>query len=182
MQYFIGIVPPEDYKTNIIEFQKKWNGHWITEVVEPHITVKAQGGLTPDQEWLSKVEEVCKEFQPFTVSVGKPMFFGEDILYLNASSIELIQLHQSLVHRISPSAELIKKYFELDDFTPHMTLGKTYFGLSNRELKDMAKLSDEELSPYPTYEVDFIRIYQEVEPMKYIKYLDIPLSRSCVTN
>ncbi len=177
MQYFIGIMPPEEYKTKIVEFQQQWKGLWITDVVEPHITIKAQGGLTPDQEWLSKVQEICTDFQEFTISVGKPMFFGEDILYLSASSKELYQLHHRLVHRISPSDELIKKYFELEDYIPHMTLGKTYFGLSQQRLKDMAKLAEDELSPYPTFKVEFIRIYQEVEPMKYVKYLDIPLSR-----
>lgn len=177
MQYFIGIVPSDEYKKKIIEFQQKWVNHFITDVVEPHITLKAQGGLTPDKEWISKVKKVCNNFSSFNISVSKPMFFGEDILYLSATSKELYKLHNCIVEEISPSDDLIKKYFELDDFTPHMTLGKTYFGLSKQELKDMAQLAEEELSPYPSIEVNFIRIYQEIEPLKYIKYFDIPLNK-----
>jgi len=177
LQYFIGIVPLDDYKNKIIEFQKKWKNHWITDAVEPHITVKAQGGLTQDEEWITKVKEVCKDFHSFKVSVNKPMFFGEDILYLSVTSAELYELHKNIVREIAPSVELINKYFELYDFTPHMTLGKTYYGMSKQELKDMAKLAEKELSPYPIFEVDFIRIYREVEPQKYEKYLDIPLKK-----
>jgi 2'-5' RNA ligase len=175
LQYFIGIVPSDEYKKKIIEFQQKWANHLIAAAVEPHITLKAQGGLTPDKGWISKVKNVCKNFHPFNISVSKPMLFGEDILYLSASSEELDKLHNSIVQVISPSDDLIKKYFELDNFTPHMTLGKTFYGLSKQELKDMAKLAEVELSPYPIFEVNFIRIYQEVELGRYTTYLDIPL-------
>lgn len=175
MQYFIGVVPQDDYKKRLIEFQQKWANNRISDVVEQHITLKAQGGLTPDEEWVSKVKAVCKEYRPFLISLSKPQFFGEDILYLGASSEELYKLHNRIVQVISPSGDLIRKYFELDDFTPHMTLGKTAYGLTSQDLKDMARLAEEELCPYPTFEVNFIRIYQEVEAGKYRGYLDIPL-------
>lgn len=175
MQYFIGIVPTDEYKERIIDFQKKWSNNRITEVVEPHITLKSQGGLTPDKEWIRIVESICKNFNSFSVTISKPMFFGDDILYLSALSEALNVLHKNIVQGISPSEDLIKKYFELDDFAPHITLGKTYYGLSNNELKDMAKLAEEELTPYPTLEVNFIRIYQEDEPGIYKTYLDIPM-------
>lgn len=177
MQYFIGIVPPEEYRNRIIEFQNNWGNHWISEAVEPHITLKAQGGLTPDKDWIAKVKDVCKDFNSFSISVDKPMFFGEDVLYLSAKSNELYDLHQNIVRQISPSDELIKKYFEMDDFTPHMTLGKTFYGLSKEELKKMDRLAEEELKPYPTFEVDFIRVYQEIKSQIYVKYLDIPLKK-----
>lgn len=80
MHFFIGIVPSNDYKMKIIKFQQKWKDNTIIETVEPHITLKAQGGLTPDKKWLGKVKEICDGFQPFPVSLDEPMFFGEDIL------------------------------------------------------------------------------------------------------
>ncbi|MEN2766282.1 hypothetical protein [Ornithinibacillus xuwenensis] len=46
MQYFIGIVPSEEYSMKIIAFRNKWTNNSIHDVVEPHITLKAQGGLT----------------------------------------------------------------------------------------------------------------------------------------
>ncbi len=102
------------------------------------------------------------------------MFFGEDILYLSASSNNLLELHSKIVNAVAPSQELIESYFELDNFVPHMTLGKTSYGLTKQELKDMAKSVEEELIPYPILNVNFVRVYQEIEPNKYIKYEDIP--------
>ncbi|WP_404451799.1 2'-5' RNA ligase family protein [Virgibacillus necropolis] len=176
MQFFIGIVPPDEYKMKLIDFQYKWRGNRITDVVEPHITLKAQGGLTTDEKWQSKVKGVCDNFPSFQLTLDKPMFFGDDILYLSATSNELYKLHKSIVREISPSNDLIKKYFELDDFVPHMTLGKTNYGLSKKELREMEKLAEKELSPFPTFEVRFLRVYQEIETNKYIKYIDIPLN------
>lgn len=117
MQYFIGIVPSDEYKQKVIAFQQKWKNHKITDVVEPHITVKAQGGLTPDKEWIRKVKKVCNHFSPFNITVSKPVFFGEDILYLSVNSKELYELHNNIVEEISPSDDLIKKYFERADYT-----------------------------------------------------------------
>ena len=57
-----------------------------------------------------------------------------------------------------------------------MTLGKTFYDLSKQELRDMAKLAEVELSPYPTFEVKFVRVYQEGVKGRYLPYLDIPLS------
>ncbi|SEQ37080.1 hypothetical protein SAMN05216232_2197 [Virgibacillus subterraneus] len=57
-----------------------------------------------------------------------------------------------------------------------MTLGKTNHGLSQKELRNMKRTAITELSPFRTLEVRFVRVYQEIEPNKYIKYLDIPLN------
>ncbi|WP_017381864.1 2'-5' RNA ligase family protein [Paenisporosarcina sp. TG-14] len=176
MRFFIGIVPSDEYKKRLLDFHHKWKNNRITDVVEPHITLKAQGGLTTDEKWLSKVKEVCNNFNSFQITLEKPMFFGEDILYLSATSNELYKLHKSIVRVISPSNDLIKKFFELDDFVPHMTLGKINYGLSNKELREMGNLAEKELIPFPTFEVRFVRVYQEIEPNKYRKFLDIPLN------
>lgn len=175
IQYFIGIVPPEKYKNQIVNLQQNWKHHKIIDAVEPHLTLKSQGGLTPDKKWISKVKNVCDNFLPFDVSINTPKYFGEDILYLSAESAELFNFHTELVHAISPSEDLIKKYFELEDFTPHITLGKTFYGLSKKELIGMEKMAKENLTPYPTFKVEFIRIYQEGAPGKYIPYLDVQL-------
>lgn len=175
LKYFIGIVPMDEYKSRVSAFRSKWEKNYIDGVVEPHITLKAQGGLTQDLTWLSKVKKVCSETNPFQLKLGKPMFFGEDILYLSASSSHLNELHNNIVNAVAPSQELIDKYFELDNFVPHMTLGKTTYGLSKQELRDMAKLAEEEISPYPILNVNSVRVYQEIETYKYVKYEDISL-------
>ena len=111
------------------------------------------------------------------------MYFGDNILYLSVNSNNLHNLHQKIVQEISPSEALIKGYFELDAFVPHLTLGKEKYGgnistgLSKKELKDMEELVDKELTPYPNFEVSFIRIYElNIEKQRYDKYLDISLS------
>jgi 2'-5' RNA ligase len=176
LQYFIGVVPPESYKKKVELFRSRWENHRINKAVEPHITLKAQGGLTPDEEWITKVKEVCESFPTFDMTIGKPKFFIDNILYLSIEAEQLSVLHEKIVRAINPSSKLIKQYFELDDFVPHMSLGKTFYGMSKQELIDMAQLAEEELTPYPTFKVDYIRIYREVEPQLYEEYMDIPLS------
>ncbi|MET3195235.1 2'-5' RNA ligase family protein [Bacillus sp. OAE603] len=175
MQYFIGIVAPDEYMERTINFQKQWGNNSLTDVVEPHITIKAQGGLTPDKGWVSLVEKVCEEFPSFEVSLKKHNFFGDSVLFLSVESTEIHKLHNKIVKAVSPSEELINKYLELGDYVPHLTLGQTNFGLTSEELKEMAKKAEHELTPYPTFKVDFLRVYQEIETNKYVKYLDIPL-------
>ncbi|GGI13936.1 2'-5' RNA ligase family protein [Gottfriedia solisilvae] len=175
MQYFIGIVPPEDIKKRILKFQQQWGNNDLFNVVEPHITVKAQGGLTSDKDWLTKVKIVSKSFSSFHVSLNEPKYFGESVLYLSVDSENIDELHREIVNVVAPEHNLIKKYMELEDYVPHLTLGQTNFGLTSKELKDIGDNAVRELSPYPTFEVNFIRVYQEVEANKYIKHLDIPL-------
>ncbi|MCM3737069.1 2'-5' RNA ligase family protein [Bacillus cytotoxicus] len=177
MQYFIGIVPSDEYKEKIFKVQQRLENNLLVDVVEPHITVKAQGGLTADLEWIEKLKKICANFPVFNISLNQPMFFGESVLFLSVTSEKIFELHQKIVKAISPDSELIKKYMELDNYVPHLTMGQTAFGLSSKDLKVMAKIIEKELSPYPTFEVSFIRIYQEKETNKYVKYLDIPLKR-----
>ena len=177
MQYFIGIVPPDEYKKKIIKVQQRWDNNLLIDVVEPHITVKAQGGLTADLEWIEKLKKVCASFSVFNISLNQPKFFGENLLKQSTTPETIFKKKKKIVNAISPDNELIKKYMELDNYVPHLTMGQTHWGLSSKELKNMAKITEKELSPYPTFEVNFIRIYQEKETNRYIKHLDIPLKK-----
>lgn len=172
-QYFIAITPPTDYLKKVEHFQRKWLDFLLAE---PHVTLKAQGGLTSDKEWIKKVENVCKEIQPFELSLAQPNYFGDNILYLSVVSEQLYPLHEAIVHAISPSNDLIKQYFELDDFVAHLTLGKEQSGLSKQELTHMALSAEKELTPYPTFRVQSIRIYElHSKSTRYEPILDIPL-------
>ena len=113
VQYFIGIVAPDDYTARIEQFQRRWMRKLG---VEPHITLKAQGGLTPDQTWIAKVQRECVGVKPFRVTIGQPKYFGDSILYLSVYSAALSDLHEKIVHSIAPSEDLIKQYFELDAY------------------------------------------------------------------
>ena len=97
VEYFIGIVPPEEYLLRIKQFQSRWI-HKLG--VEPHITLKAQGGLNSDKKWIDKVQRVCDNFKPFQVSINRPKYFGDNILYLSINSSNLHDLHQKIVQEV----------------------------------------------------------------------------------
>lgn len=174
MQYFIGISPPRNFANEVSRFRKKWPDNWIDEIVEPHITLKAQGGLATDESWIEDVRKACKETERFEVIIGRTAFLGEEILYLQVESQGLKKLHERLVAVVEPTDEMIAQYFELDRFVPHLTLAKTSYGLSVRQLKEMAQLANEELE-ICRFKVESIRIYQENGSGAYRKYMDIPL-------
>ncbi|MCA1054066.1 2'-5' RNA ligase family protein [Rossellomorea aquimaris] len=175
--YFIGIVPPQRELDHIEQFQSRWIPR---SGVEPHITLKAQGGLASDLAWLDKIKKVCSDFKPFRLSLDKPKYFGDNILYLSVNSADIHQLHQKIVQAVAPSEDSIQQYFELDAFVPHLTLGKEAYGgsissgLTKSELREMEKAAEVELTPYPEFDVNFIRVYElNIEEQRYIKYLDI---------
>lgn len=178
MQYFIGIVPPEKELSKLKEFRNQWAANRIDDMVEPHITLKAQGGLTEDESWLEAVKQAAAEFPAFQIQLGEPRFFGEDILYLSMDSPELEQLHRVLVEAVGITPEHIEQYFEMDQFLPHMTLAKTAYGMSRDELGEMAEAATLELAPNPAFSVESIRVYRKSASQDgYVKYLDIPLKK-----
>jgi 2'-5' RNA ligase len=172
-QYFIGITPPSDYQKKVEHFQHEWLG---SPIVEPHITLKAQGGLTSDKEWIKKVKTVCKSIHPFTITLAKPNYFGDNILYLSVLSEKLYPVHEAIVKAISPSEDLIQQYFELENFVAHLTLGKEQYGLTKEALNDMALTAEKELTPYPTFLVKSIRVYElRSDSNRYEPLIEIPL-------
>lgn len=171
--YFIGIVPPEKELEKIEEFRAGWLKMMTSE---SHVTLKAQPGLTSDERWIDQVKDLCRTVQPFSVSLGPPSFFNEDILYLSVQSEPLVSLHKQLVHLLTPSQALSNQYFELDDFVPHLTLAKQQYGFSKKELTEMEKAAKKSLTPYPTFQATFIRIYRLAQgQQRYERYVDIKL-------
>lgn len=173
MEFFIGIAPPKEISERITEFQKKF---LYKEVVEPHITIKTQSGLTQDKLWIEKIESYLKEQKVFTVKLGEPQWFRDEVLFLSVQSENIHKIHYDLIEIINPSPELRKKYFEDQKYTPHLTLGEIRYGLSKDELLSMETVSKQELENTPDFEVSFARIYIKLPNSdKYNKFLDIPL-------
>ncbi|ETT63052.1 hypothetical protein C173_22192 [Paenibacillus sp. FSL R7-277] len=175
MQYFIGIVPPQKFTVRIIQFQNRWSNNRLQQVVEPHITVKAQGGLYPDLEWLQYVKKVCSSCSPFELSLTAPICIGDSVIGLGVRSQHLSELHTRIVKAVSPPPELIARYFELDSYLPHLTLGQTWWGLNAAELVEMQELARTELTPFPTWTATHLRVYTEIQPDRYVPYEDIAL-------
>jgi 2'-5' RNA ligase len=176
MQYFIGIVPPDEYLERVVAFQKRWLSNGLPNVVEPHVTVKAQSGLTLDMAWLGKVKVIRSSFSKFQLALSEPALFGNQVIFLSVQSNELLELHKKLVNVVTPSKELMQRYVELDLFTPHLTLGQTYWGMKESEILEMKSEAGDVLAPFPTFTVSYVRVYKEVQPNKYQLYEDIKLA------
>ena len=158
----------------IVAFRDRWSSNDLNDVVEPHITVKAQGGLHADLQWLEKVRQTCSSVQTFPLTLSVPGSFGSEVLFLSVETGKVIDLHRRLVNVISPSQELVDGYFEMDKYHPHLTLGQTFWGMNGTEIHEMEQLAMNILAPYPTFTVHFVRVYKEVEPNRYVPFVDIP--------
>jgi 2'-5' RNA ligase len=178
VQYFLGIVPPSAFLERLQRFDQQWSTSTLRALVDPHITVKAQGGLTPDLAWLKTVEAVCAGTKPFEVQLGAPDMFGDRVLFLSVASPGTYALHRWLVKAVQPSAADIERYMEAEDiWHAHLTLGIQGFGLTAEELLQMKETAAQELAPFPSFTVEFIRVYRlsEAPCARYEKLIDLPL-------
>lgn len=172
MPYFIAVMPPTDYAGRITEFASRWGYHpdW-----PPHITIKAQGGLTEDRAWLDAVAKACCSFQPFPVSLAEPAMFGESVLFLQVQSRAIGELHKTLVDTVNPTLEERARYFEDERFLPHLTLGQVEQELTKEQLAEMREYVAVDLTPYATFMVDKLRVFQLDVKGVYQPLLDLPL-------
>lgn len=77
----------------------------------------------------------------YQLSLSEPGTFGSAVTFLSVEMSNIIDLHRRLVHAISPSQELLDRYFEMDKYHPHLTLGQTYWGLNETEIEEMKLLA-----------------------------------------
>lgn len=169
MDCFLGIVPPEPYMGKLRAFKKDSHS-------EPHITLKAPlDWMEIEQKW-DAVKKVCESFPRFSVALGKPDFFGHHVLYLSVRSGEIHRLHRQLVEVLPTPSHLKGRYFELENYVPHLTLAQTSYGFSWEDLQQVERESEERLTPYPTFEASFVRIYRkDKKGDPYEPYMDVPL-------
>jgi 2'-5' RNA ligase len=173
MWFFIGITPPDDLKGRITRFQ---GGFSYTKVVEPHITIKTQSGLTADQAWLKPVETYLRQQPPFYVQLGVPQWFSDDVLYLSVRSEGAHKVRDGLLDLINPDAKLRHKYYEDQPYVPHLTLAEIRYGFSRDDIHPMEAKAKRELVNLPAFEVTFARVYQQPDlHTPYTTLLDIPL-------
>lgn len=156
MEYGIAIIPPSNISCEISTIQNLFGNNGI----EPHITVKAQGGLTPDLDWLKEIRRIASSFQPFKVTLSQAETFGNDVVYISVISLELIQLHNEIISRISPPQNIIEQYYEGDQFTPHLTLGMVRNGFDYNDFPEMKNMTDKFAKDGVSFTADFLRVYQ----------------------
>jgi len=172
MQFFIGLVPPANWMEQVMALRSRYG---LVNITEPHITVKAQPGLTPDLAWMKQVEAVCAELQPFTVQLGAPAWFGTDVLYLRVQGADVERLHRLLVAAVAPDPDDSERYQELDRYVPHLTLAQTAHGATAEQLAQMQQEAQASFSSPPAFDVQFLRVYRKTPgDTGYVKALDIP--------
>lgn len=174
MRYLIGVVPPEEIMEKITNFQKSFPMNRVPFFIEPHITVKAQGGLTEDLAWLGGVESAIAEFSPLTIRFDGIGQFGQNVLFRRVVSDNIAALRDVLISVVNPNPEEREKYFEDVSYEPHLTLGQIELGMTVEEIARMKPLAEREFSSPEDFTTGFLRIYSQEQPgQSYKKFSDI---------
>ncbi len=174
VEYFIAITPSKEYGEIITRFQRSWPNNALPDFVEPHITVKSQAGLNEDEYWIDSIKTICRNFAMFNLSLKGVKSFGKSVVYLGVESDRIHVLHRKIVEAISPNPENSRRYYELDLYEPHLTLGSKEFGMSEVELSEMKKLANNRLHDFQPFIVKSLKIYKLSET-KYQKIHEIDL-------
>ncbi len=177
MEYFIAIVPPKKYGETITQFQRRWSDNTMPDFVEPHITVKSQAGLNEDEYWIDSIKTICSNFPVFNLSLKGVKSFGKSVVYLGVESDRINVLHRKIVEAISPNPENSRRYYELDLYEPHLTLGSKEYGMSEIELLEMKESASNCFLKFQPFIVDSLRIYKLLEN-KYRTIQEIALEQT----
>ena len=177
VEYFIAITPTKEYGEIITQFQRRWPNNALADFVEPHITVKSQAGLNEDEYWIDSIKKICSNFAMFNLSLKGVKSFGKSVVYLGVESNMINALHRKIVEAISPSPENSRRFYELDLYEPHLTLGSKEFGMSEVELSEMKKLANDRLHDFQSFIVNSLKIYKLFEN-KYHKIHEIGLKQT----
>jgi 2'-5' RNA ligase len=167
MRFFVAVTPPPDLQTRVSEA-------FPGLVVEPHITVKAQGGLDRESRdvWLPKIATVARRTNPVEVTLGGPGMFGDSVLYLSVESAGLAALHAAIMQELEVSEAAARTYFEGDAWVPHLTL-KQGARISPSEFDDTAK----RLLRNPTFVCRSLVLFGE-QDQGYGREKELPLGPS----
>lgn len=170
MLRFLGLVPPPALALQVTTWRQAL-GHQMTS--EPHVTVKAQPGLTPDLEWLPRVEAACRAFPHFPVTLSGVRTFADQVIYLAVEAPAIEDLHLALL-AAAPSPE--PSPFEgRGAYVPHLTLAMADGPLPFHEALIQARQTF--IHPV-TFEVSFVRLYGQSAPGEpYAAERDLPLGR-----
>jgi 2'-5' RNA ligase len=134
LQYFFALTPP-------LEIQEKIAEAFPGPGVEPHITVKAQGGLRVDTKnlWLPRITHLARRTEAIEIELGPMRTFGESVLYISVRSVGLKKFHDELVRVVGVTAAEAATYYEGKEWVPHLTL-RQGVGLQVDDFEDEARM------------------------------------------
>ncbi|QFP77844.1 2'-5' RNA ligase family protein [Deinococcus sp. AJ005] len=100
--YLLAALPPPELAARIQTFRA---AHQLRDAAAvPHITVKARSGLLPELDWQANLREVVARHAPLPISVGGPRLFSNGTaVYLEAASVEGVDLHLTLLDALRPA-------------------------------------------------------------------------------
>ena len=171
MDHGIAILPPAELSRKIRLLQCQFGDNGI----EPHITVKAQGGLGDNLKWFELAKEIARKTPPIHVTLGDIKKFGNEVLYISVDSPGIITLHNEILDKLDLHDEIIERFFERDLFTPHLTLGRTQTGYKHEDFPKMKELAEELLANSETgFYATFMRVYSiekgNCQPMTDLRF------------
>ncbi|MFK3958930.1 2'-5' RNA ligase family protein [Guptibacillus hwajinpoensis] len=172
MPFFIAVLPPHQIIERIHSFRKKWDYH---EPSPPHITVKAQSGLTATDDWVEKIERICRNFPAFELKLGAPATFGSNVLFSSVLSKEIISLHLLLIDAIKPSLQEQKMYYEVTDFIPHLTITQQHDPIDPIQFNKIKLDAEQTLDEFEPFLVQSIHIFSMNASKTYTPVLELPL-------
>ena len=175
-QYFIGIVPPVEIQNRIQEFQRQNRRNLFPKRVEPHITVKAPGGLAVDESWLPAVRKAVGDLQGFDISFGGIGYFGDRVLFIEAKAPELQELNEALVKATNTPIEILAEFKE-DKYHGHLTLGLRDKKFPDSDLLLAGERAKRELANLPPFRADFVRVFKKIDFGAWEKMEDIPFGK-----
>ncbi len=120
--YGVVILPPADLYRELLAIRERHP--LLRSPIPPHITVKSpflfrqSGAMVIEQ-----LEEVCRRWDPFEVSLGGLGVFGSRVLYVRVDeSPELVDLHTEMVESLDGYVETLSGKYDGGAYTPHLTL------------------------------------------------------------
>ncbi|MCX6754890.1 MAG: GrpB family protein [Candidatus Nomurabacteria bacterium] len=175
-KYFIAIPILGQVKDLVLNIHKIYSLDSVLLLAEPHITIKAPGGLLPNELWIANFEEIIKNYKSFRLSFKNIGVFNNSVLYLESDSKILIDMHNKLINKLNCSPELKSRYFEGSQYIPHTTLIQFKKGFYSDIIKkdiesELLKIKNTKM------EVKEIFIYKQSKPEDtFIQYKTIKLN------
>jgi len=161
MKFFIGIVPPEDIYSAVVNIQNKFGDNRL----EPHITLRPPVTVTQQDQWITAIEKVCATLSPVKINLPGTGHFGNRVLFIEVVSEELTGLHNAVVKAIKPFEQIDAKSNGNENYRPHLTLARKWCGFTKHDFVDMKVLADEFLSGQQVcFTANSVRIYHKPLP------------------
>lgn len=164
MPFAIAVVPPASVSERIVSFIGAHSKGRSPLAAEPHITVKAQGGLTDDLIWLPKIERCVAGYRPFEIALHRAATFGGEVVYLKPGPLSVLrELHRLLLRAIQPSETEMARYFEGDAYVPHVTLFLRMQGFSAAEMGVLKQEAERVFAEPMTFVVSSLVIFRQTD-------------------